>query len=226
MLRRSSSHIQLPDRKDLKIYLTFSGQEQEVYSAAKAKALDFIDDVLSSQKVTGAYKNAVQKINHLRLICNHGLWQPNNGHADSKLEVERSGLECWSSTAAHKALNRLPSLGLPIACIECNNPIDLNISNEESQLLGPISPTQAHLTRCCRLWCTACYSSRKTLWEFPSFCSCDKECPIATVQLETLSRSSSPFAVSQNDQHEHRAYPTKIRALLDDVQKLPSSTKR
>ncbi|KAI0123225.1 SNF2 family N-terminal domain-containing protein, partial [Xylariales sp. AK1849] len=225
MLRRSGGHIVLPDREDLKMHLSFSGREMETYSAAKEKALEFIDDVMSSHNATRGYKNAVEKTNHLRLICNHGFWQPDDGCAERKLEVEGDNTEQWSSTAAHKALDRFPSLGLPIACVECSNLVDDNMTICESQLLEPMSSIQIHLTRCLRLWCTACYSSREILPKSLAFCSCDTECPVATARLDSLSRSPSPFVANENGHFEQRTYPTKIRALLDNVQNLPKSTK-
>ncbi|ETS82745.1 hypothetical protein PFICI_04621 [Pestalotiopsis fici W106-1] len=186
MLRRSGGHIVLPDRKDLKMHLSFSEREMETYRAAKEKALEFIDDVLSSHNATRGYKNAVEKINQLRLICNHGFWQPDNGYAKRILEVQGDNTEQWSSTAAHKALNRFPSLGLPIACVECSNLFDHDMSIYESQLLEPMSSIQIYLTRCLRL---------------------------------------CPSAANENRHFEQQPYPTKIRALLDNVQKLPKSTK-
>jgi SWI/SNF-related matrix-associated actin-dependent regulator of chromatin subfamily A3 len=225
MLRRSSSHIELPARKDLKMFLSFDEPERDVYRVAKEKALNFIDDLLNSQKVARSYKNAVQKINHLRLICNHGLWQPDNGYTDLKSEVDISTIECWSSTAAQRALNRFSSLGLQIACIECKSLVDIDVTNDD-QLLRSTPSMQLHLTRCLRLWCSSCYSSRQALSRSLSFCNCDTKCPVATVQLDAISRSPSPFVVVENGHHEQRTYPTKIRALLDDVKKVSSSIKR
>jgi SWI/SNF-related matrix-associated actin-dependent regulator of chromatin subfamily A3 len=227
MLRRSGDHIVLPDRVDLKMYISFNEQEMQMYHEAKEKALEFINDVLNNQNVKGGYKNAIHKINHLRLICNHGLWQPNGGCVERKLETEGdSAVEWWSSTAAHKALGQFSSMGIPMTCIECNSLVNVNMPNFDARLLEPMPSVKAHLTRCLQLWCTPCYSLRETHPQPFALCNCDTECPIATVQLDALSRSPSPFAVDVNRHHGLQDYPTKIRALLDDVQRIPTSTKR
>lgn len=224
MLRRPGSHIELPSRKDLRMHLSFNDRELEMYRAAKEKALASINDALSGP---GGYKNAVQKITRLRLICNHGLWQSKDGHAPNlSLEEDEPRTELWSTIAAHKALNQFPSLGLSMTCYECNSIVDIDVKDGEYQLLEPTSSTQVYLTKCLQLWCTPCYSSRETLSKSLSFCNCDTDCTIATVQLDAVGCSPSPLAVTENDQHEQQNYPTKIRALLDDVQKLASSTKR
>ncbi|KAF2993054.1 hypothetical protein E8E14_000814 [Neopestalotiopsis sp. 37M] len=222
MLRRPSSHIELPPRKDVKMNLSFNKQEFEMYRAAKEKALDSINDALSN---SGGYKNAIQKIMHLRLICNHGLWQSNGGCADVKLGEGKSDTEQWSSMAAHKTLSQFPSLGLSMTCFECNSLVDTNVTDLEAPILEPMPSIQVHLTRCLRLWCTACYIPRKTLSTSASFCLCDAACPIVPMRLDTVSRLTSPTVVNEIDRFAQRTFPTKIRALLDDVQKLPSYTK-
>lgn len=72
MLRRSKKVIVLPRRQDHRRFLKLSAQEQHAYNIAKQKAIQYLEDVLNSCKPQEGYKNALQKINVLRVICELG----------------------------------------------------------------------------------------------------------------------------------------------------------
>ncbi|RYP75579.1 hypothetical protein DL771_002279 [Monosporascus sp. 5C6A] len=72
MLRRSKNAIILPGRQDHRRFLKLSAQEQHAYDIAKQKAIKCLEDSLVSSQPQKGYKNALQKINALRVICELG----------------------------------------------------------------------------------------------------------------------------------------------------------
>ncbi|KAH7147055.1 P-loop containing nucleoside triphosphate hydrolase protein [Dactylonectria estremocensis] len=72
MLRRSKNAIILPGRQNHRRFLKLSAQEQHAYDIAKQKAIECLKDALVSRKPQEGYRNALQKINALRVICELG----------------------------------------------------------------------------------------------------------------------------------------------------------
>ncbi|KAJ3531523.1 hypothetical protein NM208_g8842 [Fusarium decemcellulare] len=71
MLRRPKNSITLPERQDHRRLLNFSAQEQEAYDISKQKVIDCLEDAVSASRPQG-YRNALEKINALREICELG----------------------------------------------------------------------------------------------------------------------------------------------------------
>lgn len=72
--------ISLPTHVDQIHRLGFSPAEREMYDAAKARTADMLDDAISSGSTRrGLYLNALQWLNALRLICNHGVLETRRG---------------------------------------------------------------------------------------------------------------------------------------------------
>ncbi|KAM6513597.1 hypothetical protein FALCPG4_015984 [Fusarium falciforme] len=76
MLRRPKTEIALPERKDYHRLLFLSTQDQQVYDIAKKRAIECLQDALSSSKPQDGYRNALEKINALRVICELGCLPP------------------------------------------------------------------------------------------------------------------------------------------------------
>lgn len=75
MLRRSQDIIDLPKRKDIKRPLQLNLQEQEAYDIIKKKAIETLDNALSLNKPHDVYRNTLEKINALRMICETGCFE-------------------------------------------------------------------------------------------------------------------------------------------------------
>ncbi|KAF9769106.1 hypothetical protein IL306_013520 [Fusarium sp. DS 682] len=75
MLRRPRASIELPRRQDHRRYLSFCKQEQEAYDIAKKRAVECLEDAFSSGRPQDGYRNALEKINYLRVICELGCLQ-------------------------------------------------------------------------------------------------------------------------------------------------------
>ncbi|KAF5231059.1 hypothetical protein FAUST_9500 [Fusarium austroamericanum] len=72
MLRRPKASIDLPKREDYRRCLSFNKQEQEAYDIAKKRAVECLDDAPGSGRLQNGYRNALEKINSLRVICELG----------------------------------------------------------------------------------------------------------------------------------------------------------
>lgn len=72
MLRRPKTVITLPKREDHRRFLKFSPQEQEAYDVIKKKTIQCLEDALGSSRPLDGYRNALEKINALRVICERG----------------------------------------------------------------------------------------------------------------------------------------------------------
>ncbi|KAF4975682.1 hypothetical protein FZEAL_7572 [Fusarium zealandicum] len=210
MLRRSHQ-ASLPQRCDLKQTIEFDPKERAIYDEAAARTLVSIRGVLESKHSSDGYQNAVQKINVLRHICNLGV---SNLGVDSELlrSSEPAREAQWGPEAAHKALNHLPTLGRSVRCIGCQEPID-------AAPHGPECAACCQSTKCHSTWCAECASSRAL------------DTNLRYLEPQCLSaKSSSPSSPSWTEdlafQGARKEYPTKIRALVEDLRRQPIGTKR
>ncbi|KAK1599298.1 uncharacterized protein LY79DRAFT_575030 [Colletotrichum navitas] len=73
--------------------LSLSASEQQAYDLEKAKTIEYLDAALASAKPRDGYRNALEKVNALRLICELGCYRkenkfktlaPQNGRARSR----------------------------------------------------------------------------------------------------------------------------------------------
>jgi hypothetical protein len=92
MLRRSKNTITLPRRIDHRRFLKLRAQEQNAYKIAKEKAIECLEDALSSCKPQQGYRNALQKINSLRVICELGCMAQSDLHANLSNSVTYGSL--------------------------------------------------------------------------------------------------------------------------------------
>lgn len=78
MLRRPTNIITLPKRTDTVISLQFDAQERAKYQQSAQATIHCLDDLLHSNATPGGHKNAVTKINALRMACNLGCQRKSN----------------------------------------------------------------------------------------------------------------------------------------------------
>ncbi|KAH8680542.1 SNF2 family N-terminal domain-containing protein [Xylariales sp. PMI_506] len=218
MLRRSSDHIVLPSRKDYKLTLRFEPHELEAYRQASNKALKCLDEILLSDSETReSYTSALHKINALRLLCNIGL-----SSTDSTGSFAMSSFrnpdhrQTWDSNRAVQTLGEFPLLGLATACTICQASIEAPVTSAESN-------SSLAMTRCLRLYCSACFtpSSPQSSSSSVPLCSCSPRCPIAEFKLD--SNLETPRATSFV--HSQGGHSTKIRALIQDLERHSYETK-
>ena len=72
-IRRPKAVVDLPSSRVLTATVQFAPVEHDVYTKAKLGVLEHLDSAMGISMASGsAYLNALQKINRLRYICNHG----------------------------------------------------------------------------------------------------------------------------------------------------------
>lgn len=72
-ISRTKAVVNLPPRVDEIHHLTFAPAEREKYMAAKKNSQVLLEAAICSGNQSGKTSNALQLLNILRLICNHGL---------------------------------------------------------------------------------------------------------------------------------------------------------
>lgn len=200
MLRRPASIISLPDRTDRVISLIFDAQERENYQQLAQATIHCLDDLLHSNSTPGGYKNAVTKINALRMACNHGC-QRKNDFQDSLCPPNfptRHSSVFEGSEAGTETLECSESLALIGICRACG------ILISSSNLVIPEDDGDPST----QSWCFSCLL--------------DLADPI-----ENGSESYGAWVENTLEESgiDRRQWPTKIRALLEDIRNQGSGTK-
>ncbi|KAK8856058.1 SWI/SNF-related matrix-associated actin-dependent regulator of chromatin subfamily A member 3-like 1 [Apiospora arundinis] len=206
MLRRSGKQVSLPERTDLKMTLKLSASELENYHAVQKQAVAQIDDILASTNVRKSYMNALQKINDLRFICNHGI-QVTQTVTRTPSPYPRD----WDESSASESLRRFPALGLAVACMTCCSPLE---EVAESSANVP----EVYLTECLRLYCTECYRRAFSSLMDSKLCPCKSRCGVASVQPPP----AEPPIIRPSAQLDH---PCKLTALINDLLECSSDKK-
>ncbi|KAH8743203.1 SNF2 family N-terminal domain-containing protein [Diaporthe sp. PMI_573] len=201
MLRRPGTIITLPKRTDTVYFLRFDAQERVRYQQLAQATIHYLDDILNSNATAGGHKNAVTKINALRMACNLGCQRRSSLHdsfdppdltpgPSSVFEVLASGpevMEC-SETAALLGICRV--CGVPISNSEFLSPDDSGDCGTQ-------------------LWCSLCLLDLADPTEEGS----DSD-------VTSLQNVSTKASVA-----EEKHWPTKICALLEDIQSQDGNTK-
>ena len=221
-LCRDKATIKLPSRTD-KIYrLEFSYNERRTYDIAKTKTTNLLNSAIAADYTySGVYLNALSWLNDLRLICNHGASHSNRSrhlHA----EINGEALRAWNKELAQDAF--ISMIGTESAiCAGCSKHLAGGLTEDEvldgSEGLLPL------LSECLSLVCGSC--RRRSIAD-PSFLNACKHLPRCPF-LEVSQSAFSTDSLENNEsflQMEKRDTPTKIRALLQELQNCRTGKKR
>jgi len=115
VLRRPRTTISLPHRSDIIESVSFTPEEIQAYEQAKMGTIEVIDLALSANTAVGsAYINALQRINDLRYICNHGR--------PPRRRKQCSSQGAWDGASFQQELDKL--LDVPtLVCVSCGTDI-------------------------------------------------------------------------------------------------------
>jgi SWI/SNF-related matrix-associated actin-dependent regulator of chromatin subfamily A3 len=206
MLRRPGTILNLPDRHDFREMLQFSAVEQRAYDVAKQVAIQSLDAALMAERKQYAFINALQKINALRIFCNHGkATMPASPGENAQDSGDDPGE--WNAKRAEQALRELSAAVLDVSCSSCQ----ASYSDETAQGVRRL----VYVTQCLGLYCHMCYSE-ELLNGAASFCDCAVSCPVACVSMDSsldALAAAEPERVDYRDGHES----TKVRALVRDL---------
>ncbi|TVY84850.1 DNA repair protein RAD5A, partial [Lachnellula suecica] len=214
-LCRTKAIINLPKRQDFIRNLKFSPEEQEMYDKAKEGTIKKLDLALSSNPLQpGQYLNALQWLNELRLLCNHGL-----AHArrDPSKAVEADPLQAWNKTTAKDAFRTLICSG-EASCSVC-----LDILRDSIGGGGNTDVPKPHLFKCLTLVCGFC--SKSSSKSQPGL-TCSHNPPCKSFEVAW---SQEPISASDAQEQLPQLLPqhvsTKLKTLLEDLKACPEDEK-
>jgi SWI/SNF-related matrix-associated actin-dependent regulator of chromatin subfamily A3 len=216
-LCRTKRILDLPKREDLVVKLTFSPEEQEQYDRAKERTFRKFDDALSSNPLkSGQYLNALQWLNELRLLCNHGLVP--RGDATKTYAINLQDTQTWTKPTANKAFEAIVCANEAV-CSLCGNVL----SGGAGEALDSES-SKPHLSKCLTLTCGSCIKDSPSGQPLQT-CLHRPLCKSVEV---TWSPGVAPAAAKERVlpaiPEEH--IPTKLRALLNALLTCPEGEKR
>jgi SWI/SNF-related matrix-associated actin-dependent regulator of chromatin subfamily A3 len=215
LLRRTQGVVDLPSRTDLKFTLKLNHLERERYSAVESNVASTLDAAINeSGHAATTFASIIQQINELRLICNLGT------HRKPKTATIPN-TNIWDQKTAQKALMTLAATGI-IQCGFCSLDLDTSITNDDLGSNLAFSTSTVQLFSCLKVICSNC-----TIQQRDTRCGCVITCPRASVFYtpgNTSSGVSSPpgSAYDANDE----PLPTKVKALVTDLEEQPRGTKR
>jgi SWI/SNF-related matrix-associated actin-dependent regulator of chromatin subfamily A3 len=215
LLRRTQGVVDLPTRTDLKFTLKLSHHEREHYSAVESNVTSTLDAAINeSGPIVTTFASIIQQINELRLICNLGTHRKPKKTTLPKTNV-------WDQKTAQKALATLATTDT-IQCSFCSLDLDAGITNDDLGSDLAFSTSTVQLFSCLKVVCSSC-----TIQQRDMRCGCVLTCPRAPVFYTPSSMSSgvsspSGSAYDANDE----PLPTKVKALVTDLEEQPRGTKR
>jgi SWI/SNF-related matrix-associated actin-dependent regulator of chromatin subfamily A3 len=218
LLRRPKQTLQLPPKNDMKLTIRLDPAERQLYDEIRHHVIDHIDSALhhrGDSHNTPAYVNVLQKIEAMRMVCNIGNLYP----ARHELSKNRAILEGeWHSTA-QQVFNLQRGAG-QVHCQHCLQTLDM----EGNLGTDSIQPVESLFYRCLVFTCSTCSQGRTGDGRIS--CGHDPPCPMATVSTDpSLLEESSTINVDRLEPGLGAAHPTKVVALLEDLQRQPEDVK-
>jgi SWI/SNF-related matrix-associated actin-dependent regulator of chromatin subfamily A3 len=206
-LRRPKRVIHLPQKTEEVRYLSFSNEEREHYERTKLITLRKFDSI-ERVSSTSSFVNALQWINGLRLICNHGLnYNPNS---ETGMSTSHSASLTWNREAAEDCFEQLCHAGLAF-CSACQT----DLSQVSNDVLDCAGDRRDHpwLAQSLGLLCAPCFLSGGHGHGYQSICN-------HPGRYRCLS-DTRPDQISPP-----RMTSTKVDALLQDLLSLRKGQKR
>ncbi|EXJ71754.1 uncharacterized protein A1O5_05564 [Cladophialophora psammophila CBS 110553] len=205
-LCRTKAIIDLPPRKDVIQHVDLSPEEAEHYESAKNRTVQKLDEALSVNPIApGMYLNALEWLNDLRLICNHGLMHSRT----QKTPTIVSSAGPWTKTTAKKAFAILVDAGSAI-CKLCQ--ANLAAGTIEADGFEHCKPS---LSKCLTVICGMCIQSHANGEQVPG-CGCNPACLKAEVSWAR--EISNRLPESGLPSIEEKKVSTKLKTLLKDLQ--------
>ena len=216
VLCRDKDAIELPPRVDETRRLDFSAAESALYDSTKLRTARLLDVAIAKDFTQrGTYLNALQWLNTLRLICNHGVMHPRRGMFGSTMGTA-GGIGTWNIATAQKAFESLLYAGAAV-CAGCS--MDLLGATNEPVIVPSTKVTQSRLSECLFLVCGPCLLRQSRDLSDAVTCSHTPVCQAVEVSIPgnaTSSQSMQPVPALGPAE-----VPTKLQALLTDLQDFP-----
>ncbi|KUJ09951.1 uncharacterized protein LY89DRAFT_675458 [Mollisia scopiformis] len=216
-LCRTKAIIDLPKREDLIHNLKFSAEEQEYYDRAKEGTIRKLDAALSSNPLQpGQYLNALQWLNELRLLCNHGLVHSNR-EVNKTVSITPQDTQVWNKSTGNKAFETIVCANEAV-CSVCGNVL----SDGAGQGSNSENP-KPYLAKCLTLTCGSCIKDSPSGQPVPT-CSHVPLCKSVEVSwTPDIAISSGKGKMLPDIREEHVS--TKLKTLMADLQTCPKGEK-
>jgi len=219
-LCRPKSVVKLPTREDEIHSLDFTPSERELYENAKQRTKKKLDDALATNPMqSGKYVNALQWLNQLRLICNHGHLQSKKGDENIPAQMPEQEIS-WDKETAQIAFDSLIASGTASCsmCMEEITEATFDASGEdEVKLRKPV------LSMCLTLLCGSCLLERDA--EI-ACCTNHPKCRSTEVTW-TDTRTARPTTVKKVlPKMSEDMIPTKLKALMTSLKDRGKDEKR
>lgn len=219
VLRRPKATISLPTRHDLKLPIDFNDPERLLYDGIRSQAITRIDEALQlGPDVTkgAAYVNVLQQIESLRLTCDLGVHY--HSRHDKFAEWPKDN---WAQVA-QDAFNFQREME-SVHCLRCSmnmstaeSLLDLREDNKEGRKAGTFF-------RCLDFCCGECAEKLRRS-RHAMGCSHSPSCPGEPVSVGANSIENLASLSSLTPQ-VGLELPSKIKALVTDIQSFPKETK-
>ena len=227
LLRRSKNSIELSSRVDKLCAVDFSHEERSLYEESRTRAVRVLDNALGTQSGSPfrvSYMNALQRINDLRLICNLGVYKRSTSTHQISLDVNRTKCE-WNTAAAQRMFDSLVTVE-KVSCFLCS--LDLDATEDDVLAGEPGDHSHLHFSRCLRIICSSCIQQFSELSNANiSLCGHVPQCPVIPVSRGSSNNSSNVSSPRPSEfAQDQKELPTKVRALITDLQNLQKGVKR
>ena len=211
-LRRPKTIVDLPPRKDSTRILQLSPRERSYYQEVRGTARGKLQSLDPTQVGNGrVFMNALQWVNKLRLICNHGVMQEKSDGRDVM------STSFWSEAEAQQRFDQLDHVGLA----KCSNPdCDEDLSSALSSDTDNTNVDEPRIAESLELLCVSCYETEaKRSKKYFRICN---HLPRCQSKLDsTESQALHGFSDIYDD-----TIPTKVRYIVDDILSDPEDVKR
>lgn len=218
-LCRTKAIIDLPKRQDSIRKLSFSPEEQEYYDTVKEGTIKKLDAAISTNPLQpGQYLNALQWLNELRLICNHGLVHSNR-EVHKTVNITPQNTHVWNKSTANKAFETMVTANQAM-CSVCGNVLS-DGAGEGSSSENP----KPYLAKCLTLTCGSCVKDSPSGLPVPT-CSCMPLCKSVEVSWTPSAATSAGKGNSKTlPDIPEKDISTKLKTLLEDLQTCPEGEK-
>lgn len=220
LLRRPRKTVELPPRHDLAYHIELQPDERELYNQIRTQTITQIDEVLlqgrQKQGATSSF-SVLQQIVGMRLVCNLGLFYPRR-HDTLAIAAKKPTVEDLNQ-AAQGRFNLLMNEVGSVICQRCAFTMDANYNPQENS-----GRTDALFSRCAQFFCPNCVHAaardRTTIG-----CGHDSCCTMDIVSTSPASLEAMPISMLIEQIAGAGYIPTKIAALIDDMQAIPNDIK-
>ncbi|KAH8652844.1 SNF2 family N-terminal domain-containing protein [Ilyonectria robusta] len=219
LLRRPKGTVQLPPRHDRACHVEFQPVERELYDQVRTQAIARFDEALlqgNHETRTASFVSVLQQIEAMRMVCNLGLLYPSR-HDTSSMTGKMPDMDNWQETA-QRGFNLRFEMG-SILCHYCPCTLDATCNP-----LGDTESTKPLFAQCLRFICSSCVQGLAHRIQALG-CGHNPPCPMAPVSTSASSLEESPLQISLGNVVGSAYLPTKVKALVEDLQALPGDVK-